>query len=402
MDSEALDYTYEKDYTANFDNALMAFGVFYALKNSQLDYDEGLFLIIKQFSLIVSLCFSMLSVLQNFKWTFYNKIAFGLLFFIPLYLRISYTSNILGSSMLILAAYNIPFSHIARQCIRVLVIAFVIVLGALAFDLIEDRLYHRDVDNFENSFAHDLGFKYYSYYAYLGMGIVQCCLYQWRHQLDLKKIVFLVLLSYIFFVYSSTRLQLYACIAFMVAIFVIPYIKSILNNRFLAWLAIVAYPLICILLYFVSKYFILSIFFSGYEDLNRITSGRLALNEEALMRYNVTLWGNDLEFDTSPTTKDYFYLDSGYLHVLLGDGLVFTVIVLFLYAVLTYKIFKAKAYFLYLWILIYAVLNISNGFLVALLENPILLLAFSDYESIEYDYNLDVPTYADDEYDIRE
>ena len=101
MDSEALDYTYEKDYTANFDNALMAFGVFYALKNSQLDYDEGLFLIIKQFSLIVSLCFSMLSVLQNFKWTFYNKIAFGLLFFIPLYLRISYTSNILGS-------YSVP------------------------------------------------------------------------------------------------------------------------------------------------------------------------------------------------------------------------------------------------------------------------------------------------------
>ena len=118
-------------------------------------------------------------------------------------------------------------------------------------------------------------------------------------------------------------------------------------------------------------------------------NNRLDMNEEALTRYDAKLWGNDLEFSTSPTTRDYFYIDSGYLHVLLGDGIVLTAIILILYALLTYKIFKAKAYFLYVWILIYAVLNISNGFLVSLLANPILLLAFSDTESIQYDYYLE-------------
>jgi hypothetical protein len=39
-----------------------------------------------------------------------------------------------------------------------------------------------------------------------------------------------------------------------------------------------------------------------------------------------------------------------------------------------------------MWVFIYAILNISNGFLVALLENPILLLAFSDTEAISSDY----------------
>ena len=53
---------------------------------------------------------------------------------------------------------------------------------------------------------------------------------------------------------------------------------------------------------------------------------------------------------------------------------------------LTYKIYKARAYYLYLWMIIYAVLNISNGFLVNILANPILLLALSDTKTIQNDY----------------
>lgn len=380
-------YTYEQEYTGFFDKALLAFGVFYALKESQLDYLGGIVLAIKLGAFIVSLGFSLLSILHNFKWTLFHKVAFVLLFFVPLYLRFQYTSNVLGSSMLIMAAYNIPFSHIVKSCIRVLIVVFAIVLVSTGLGVIEDRLYFRDVDNFEKSYAHDLGFKYYSYYAYLGMGLVQCCIFKWRKHISFGKIAFLVAFSYLFFLLSSTRLQLYACAAFIVAILAIPYIpKKILHNKLLASLAVIAYPVICVVLYFVSKYMILSMFYDGYYELNKLTSGRLALNEEAFVRYDVTLWGNNLEFDTSERALDYFYIDSGYLHVLLGDGLVFIAIILLLYSLLTYKLFRSRAYYLYIWILVYAILNISNGFLVSLLANPILLLAFSDTESISSDY----------------
>lgn len=63
--------------------------------------------------------------------------------------------------------------------------------------------------------------------------------------------------------------------------------------------------------------------------------------------------------------------------------------ILLLYSILTYKLFRSRAYYLYIWILIYAILNISNGFLVALLANPILFLAFSDMGSISFDYDLE-------------
>ncbi len=387
MNSISSTYTDKKVNTRFFDYAFILFGVFYAFKESQLGYLD--LNIIRYPTLILSVTFSLLSISHNYKWNLFHTILFFLLFFIPLYLRLVYKSNVLISTMLILAAYNIPFSHIVKMCIKVLIIVFFIVLSALALGIIEDRLYYRDVDMVKNNYAHDIGFRYYSYYSYLGMGFVQCCLYLWRERLNFRKILFLILFSYIFFVLSSTRLQLLACVAFIIALFILPYIpKKILHNKLLAAIAIIAYPLICLLLYYVSKYFILSIFYDGYAELNQAMNNRLSLNEEAFLRYDVTLWGNDLDFDTSPRTKtkDYFYLDSGYLHVLLGDGIVFISIILLLYSILTYKIFRARAYYLYIWIILYAVLNISNGFLVSLLANPILLLALSDTKSIKDDY----------------
>ena len=380
MSSKSIHITSEsfrkKIDTQSFDYAFIAFGVFYTFKQSQLDYLDWI-TVIRHIAFLTSVGFSMLSILRNYKWTFIRTIGFFLLFLIPLYLRVAYTSNVLVSSMLILAAYNIPFSHIAKTCIRVFVMVFLIVLAALALGLVEDRLYDRELDSFGRSYAHDIGFKYYSYYSYLGMGFVQCCLYLWR-----------IAFSFIFFVLSTTRLQLYACTAFIIAIVLLPHIpKKILNNKLLAALAIIAYPLICFILYYVSKYFILYYFYDGYDELNRAMSGRLRLNEEALLRYDVTLWGNDLDLETQiRTAKYYFYIDSGYLHVLLGDGLVFISIILLLYSILTYKIYKARAYYLYIWILLYAILNISNGFLVSILANPILLLAFSDIKTIHDDY----------------
>ena len=372
-----------------FDYALTAFAVYYAVKESQYDYSDGLPRLIKQLSLIISMFFSALSVFHNFKWTIYNRIAFVLFFFIPLYLRIAYNSNVLGSTLLIMAAYNIPFSHITKACIRAVSLVFFIILFSLALGLVEDRLYYRDVDGFEKNYAHDLGFKYYSFYSYLAMGVVQCCIYLWRNKLNASRILFLVLFSFVFFQLSSTRLQLYACVTFIASILIIPFVpKKIFHNKWLCFIGVISYPLICIILYYVSKYAILSLFYSGYDELNKAMSGRLALNEEAFMRYDANLWGNNLDLHTSPLRVDYFYIDSGYLHVLLGDGVVFISLILILYMLLTYKVYKARAYYLYLWIVIYAILNISNGFLVSLLANPILLLAFSETESIRYDYYL--------------
>ena len=141
MKTEDYSYTYENDYTDCFDKALMAFGVFYAIKNSQLDDIGGVVRLVKYGAFVISLGFSMLSILRNFSWTLFHKVAFALLFFIPLYLRIKYDSTVIGSSMLMMAAYNIPFSHIVKSCIRAIIVVFGIVLVSMGLGIIEDRTY---------------------------------------------------------------------------------------------------------------------------------------------------------------------------------------------------------------------------------------------------------------------
>lgn len=388
MKSVTSSNLYGRAYTVYFDYALMAFGVFYALKNSQLDYIHGFVTILKYLALMSSLLFSMLSILRNYKWNKLNVIIFLSMFLVPLYLRMTYKNNVLASSMLIMAAYNIPFSHIAKTCVRVATITISIVLFFVLFDVIQDRLYDRETDSFGRRNAHDLGFKYYSTVPYLGMGVFQCLIYCWRSRLNILRICFLVFFGYMIFEITYTRLQFYACIMFIVYALLLSYIpKRIFHSKLLASIAIVAYPIICYILYFVSKYMILSIFYADYNELNHAMSGRLGLNEEAFRRYDVTLWGNELELETTIRTKDaYFYIDSGYLHVLLGDGLVWIMIIMVMYMLLTYKIYKARAYYLYGWIMIYSILNISNGFLMNILANPLLLLALSDVKCISTDY----------------
>lgn len=385
---KGINKTYSRSYTRYFDYAIIAYAIFYSIKNSQLD-TYSLIKLIKQFFFIVSFFFSFLSIKRNFKWNIFGVICFILLSIIPIYLKLHTGDSVLVITMLIMAAYNLPFHHITKKCIHAICVVLFIVLFALLVGLVEDRLYYRDVSNFENSYAHDLGFKYYSYYAYLGMGLVQCLIYQWRNRLDIGKIAFLLIISYVFFVFSSTRLQIYACVAFIGCSLLIPLIPKILfNNKLTGLLSIAVYPVICVLIYFVSRYSILSLFFDNFTELNQMTSGRLRLNEQAFDYYEVNLWGNQMDFDREIGSDTFFYVDSGYLHTLLESGLVFTVIIMLLYSVLFYKVYKAKAYYLFIWLALYSLICISNGLLISILANPILLLAFSNVENICYDYEL--------------
>ncbi len=380
--------TYSNEYTKYFDYALMTFAVFFSIKYSQLD-SYAFLRLIKQFFFVLSIGFSFLSIKNNYKWSVYGIVCFICLTIIPVYLRLLTNSTVLVETYLIMASYNIPFSHIARKCLHAIFLIFLVVLLSLSLGIVEDRLYYRDKDIFENSFAHDLGFKYYGYYAYLAMGFVQCLIYRWRKNMNLPKIILLLLISYIMFILSSTRLQMYSCIAFIGFCIILPLIpKFLFNNKLSGLLSLILYPGICVVLYYVSKYSILSLFLYNFDEINRMTSGRLRLNEEAFTYYDATLWGNKMEFDTEIGTNTYFYVDSGYLHTLLESGIVYTALIMLLYSVLFYKVYRAKAYFLYIWLGLYSLICISNGLLTSLLANPILLLAFSSVEVISHDYEL--------------
>ena len=337
-------------------------------------------------ALLLTLGFSLISIIRNYQWNIRNTVLFILLSVIPVYLRLKYDNNVLVTIWLMYAAYNIPFSHIARKCIQAVLVVFVIVLLALMLGVVNDRLYDHDVQGASHTIAHDLGFSYYGFYAYPAMGLIVCLLYLWQYKLNLLRVLFVLSLSYCFYIFSTTRLQLYTCIGFFVLVLLIRRVPDkLLNLKVWQYVGFVLYPLLCYIIYYVSSDELLAYALENFSDINQITSGRLGLNQEAFRRYDVTLWGNNLEIIADPTASNYFFIDSGYLSVLLGSGLVFCCILLLIHSVLCYKLYKSKAFFLYFCMLLYAFLNLINGFMDYIFGSPALLLASSTISVIKDD-----------------
>lgn len=72
--------------------------------------------------------------------------------------------------------------------------------------------------------------------------------------------------------------------------------------------------------------------------LNGIVTGRLELGKEAIDRYGLHIWGNKLEWVGSSTllfglskSKEYFYVDTGFLNLSLEFGVLFTGLIALMY-----------------------------------------------------------------------
>ena len=365
-----------------FDNAYLLFSAYYTIRLSQLDY-YPLMLMIRKGLMLSTALFSSICIYRYFKWTFINIVLCIPMIIISLYERIVFSTNTIIIVLLMMASYNISFSHICKKTIIYILLGLTIIPLFSLLGIVEDRLYLRDVDGFSHDFAHDLGFKYYSYVSYLGLGLVICLLYIWHKKLNFVRLSLLFVIAYVLFYFSSTRLLFYSSILFIVVTKLLQYIPySWIFNKMSLLLCLISYPFICIILYIVSKYMLLHIILSDFTTVNRMLSNRLSLNEEAFRRYDVNMFGCLLEEDASEFTSDYFFIDSGYLHALFQQGVIFTALLIITYMILIYKLYKSRQSLLFVWMFIFSIMNIVNGFMFDPLTNPIVMLSFSSLSVI--------------------
>lgn len=89
-----------------------------------------------------------------------------------------------------------------------------------------------------------------------------------------------------------------------------------------------------------------------YFQLNKLLSGRLALGQNAMSEYGISLFGKDIEwigFNMEETLRGtYNYVDCSYVKILLDHGILFLGIVLLAYAYMLKKINTEKAVLLYM------------------------------------------------------
>lgn len=268
-----------------------------------------------------------------------------------------------------LLSTRIGFSYddILKKIIKYSLITFAIVYLTSLLGITSNTAFLRD-DMYEVDTlftAHSFGFYYYSAPAYLFMNVIVGLLYLSKGQCSRRNFILLVLLSFLVFALFTTRLQLIVNIVMFIAYLVIYNTNGYyFEGRVAKYFSLLAYPLmaLCVFIVFSEAGFI-------DEDmlilLNLIFNGRLHFNQEAFEKFDVLWGGNLVETSTGTLLEDYFFIDCGYIDILIRYGYIMTSFILVVFSIVFYKIYQAKEKFLYIYMMLFVFTSFVNNFFFA-------------------------------------
>ena len=115
--------------------------------------------------------------------------------------------------------------------------------------------------------------------------------------------------------------------------------------------------------------------------INNLLTDRIRLTANAIRNYGVHLFGNNIEWigfggstDTDSLLASYNFVDSSYLRVLLDNGIIFLVLVLFAYSFFLYKLLIKKQYSILIVLISVLLLSFTEPWLIDVMYNPFVLL----------------------------
>lgn len=327
------------------------------------------------FELIASL-FAIFSILANKRRNF---IVFKfLLVVLSIYVYYKTEEHLFPIILLIVAGENIEFEKILSWMLKPMVIGLTIPWVLSSVNIITNNVFIKELPLGFLSYTfrpQGLGFMYFSGFSYLAMAILMAHAYL-KSKISFKYFLLQIGLSVCIFLLTVTRLQLIINILFITLLYAGQYIPpKIQFNKLVRFLSLFAFPL-CLSITLAITF---SPMFSDYQnEIKEYSAGRNVLNMLAFERYQISIFGNKIE--TSDGIKsDYFFIDSGYIYSILGYGILLTLLVISISSVIGYRSFQVRNWKLLIWVMLFAVANISNNFLFSIINCPFLMLAFSSF-----------------------
>lgn len=153
------------------------------------------------------------------------------------------------------------------------------------------------------------------------------------------------------------------------------------NNRFKLWIyknKVTRFILSHLAIILASSTILLQLAYNKYyenalfQSLNVLLSFRLTYGRTAFEKYGLSLFGQKL--DWVHTGSNYFYLDSSYLNVLFGDGIIVLLIVCICMDIVNKYAVKNKLYYLQIAMIGFLIHCISDPQLVSFRYNPFFML----------------------------
>lgn len=122
-----------------------------------------------------------------------------------------------------------------------------------------------------------------------------------------------------------------------------------------------------------------------WRKLDSLLSNRLSLSHSGLLKYKITIFGqsinwigNTIESLTDGYKGNYNYVDNAYIKMLLDNGILFSLLILLMYAILLKKSIERKEFYL-TWVIIFILIHsVVEARLVNFGMNPFILLAATE------------------------
>lgn len=301
-------------------------------------------------------------------------------------------ANKFGSSefaimfIIIWAARNIKFERIAKCTIYISTVLLLFIILSSLMGIIDDYVAIQG-----NRTRHYLGFRYALYPSAILYNIFSLYIYLKKEEIHFFEILFLMLINYIVYVYTNSRLSFgLSTLLFCVAL-VLKYFPNILNKKNILCKIMVFSFILCsiISLYFSINY---DSSISWMNELNVILGKRFSLAYNSVKTYGFSLlgqtinwYGNGLGFDNEIAKTvlkgGYNYVDSAYILLFQKYGIVFTIIILAVLTITMFRCYKKKDYYLLSLMTFIALHAFIDDLVIYLFYNTLLFVVSTDLKT---------------------
>ena len=265
---------------------------------------------------------------------------------------------------LILGAKNVNFRYIIVTFFITIILLLIFTYLSTLLDIIPNLQYSRIRDG-EIKIRNSFGTIYPTVFAAYLQSIIIAYAYLMNERKAFNHLILILLSCISIFLaleLADARMSGYSIMLFLVFYYIsIIFFRRIYRNKFMSKVISLSYLVGFLVIFYLSYNFNTENTLS--LEINNVLSGRLQLGYNAFQEYHIPLLGQTIEFvGFGGSTKEipeelYNYVDSSYLQFMLRYGVLFTILSIASYIILTYKRLKLNDY---KFISIIAILTINS------------------------------------------
>ena len=291
-------------------------------------------------------------------------------------ISLNFGNNILFCSFLfIIAARNMNVEKLIKAAFYIQIVLTICMAGLSYFGVITDWTY-----NLEGRNRHSLGYLYPSYISSIFFYVTLAYLFMRRKKVRFLEIVCIGILNIIIFHLTDSKTSFAMVFLAIIVLWAMKLYKKRLENGFISKL-IYVYSIPGIALVSILACYIYNEENRFWVLINSFINNRLIMGHNALLEHGLSLFGKRISWTgygglgylSSSLQDEYNFVDCSYVKILLDYGVIFFIIMIFGYMLVSKRAIEKKDCYMCMCILFMCIYSMIEPRIIEFGFNPFVL-----------------------------